>query len=143
MKTLLTLLVSATLATLPSGAQTCKIWCGVSKQGVSHYKEVYEYDYVTVKPEYPGGRSSLLKHINKTRHYPASAYRKGIEGRVSVSFIVNADGSVSNLSVLRGVNPALNEEALRVFSAMPDWHPGKLNGKAVPVRVIESIVFRK
>lgn len=105
--------------------------------------EVYEYDYVTEKPTYPGGDKNLMMFINATRNYPIEAYRKGIQGRVTCSFIVNADGSVSHISVLRGVNPSLNKEAIRVLSKMPEWIPGRLDGVAVPVRVIWSVPFRR
>ena len=87
--------------------------------------EVYEYDYVTDKPSFPGGDRNLMTFINATRNYPLDAYRKGIQGRVTCSFVVNTDGSVSHISVLRGVNPALNKEAIRVLSKLPDGPPAE------------------
>ncbi len=107
------------------------------------YMEVFEYDYVTDKPTFPGGDRNLITFINSTREYPQEAYKKGIEGRVTCAFIVNCDGTVSHISVLRGVEPSLNKEAIRILSKMPEWHPGKLDGKAVPVRVIWTVPFRK
>ena len=71
------------------------------------------------------------------------AYEKGIEGRVICSFVVNSDGSISNIQILRGVEKSLNNEAVRIISKMPDWVPGKIDGQNVPVRVIHPIVFRK
>lgn len=124
-------------------AQTCRVNIGTNAAGTVSYMEVYEYDYVTDKPTFPGGDRNLMTFINAHRNYPPEAYRKGIQGRVTCSFIVNTDGSVNHISVLRGVNPALNKEAVRVLSKMPEWIPGRLDGKAVPVRVIWSVPFRK
>ncbi len=126
-----------------SHAQTCRVNIGTNAQGTVSYMEVYEYDYVSEKPTFPGGDRNLMTFINATRNYPIDAYRKGIQGRVTCAFIVNTDGSVSHISVLRGVNPSLNKEAIRVLGEMPEWNPGKLNGKPVPVRVIWSVPFRR
>ena len=105
--------------------------------------KLYEYDYVTEKPSFPGGDSELMKFINNTREYPKTAYERGIQGRVTCSFVVNADGTVSHISVIRGVEPSLNKEAIRILSRMPEWTPGKLNGHNVPTRVVWSVPFRK
>ena len=126
-----------------SQAQTCRVNIGSSSEGTVNYIEVYEYDYVTEKPTFPGGDRNLITFINHNRQYPERAYKKGIQGRVTCSFIVNADGSVSHISVLRGVEASLNREAVRVFSKMPEWNPGKIDGKAVPTRVVWTVPFRK
>ncbi len=131
------------VAALPASAQTCRINCGRSGDGSILYKEVYEYDFVSEKPSFPGGDSRLVSFINKERRYPEHAYRKGIQGRVTCSFVVNVDGSISNITILKGVEPSLNKEALRIFSQMPEWIPGKLDGRPVPVRVIWPIPFRR
>lgn len=123
--------------------QTCRVNCGTNAAGVQTYMEVYEYDFVTEKPHFPGGEEKLLKYINHTREYPEQAYRNGIQGRVMCSFVVMADGSISYVRVLRGVEASLNNEAKRVLSKMPHWQPGRLNGRAVPVRVIYPITFRR
>lgn len=128
---------------LPMSAQTCRVGIGMSENGVQNYIEVFEYDYVSEKPSFPGGESKLTEFINKNRNYPKEAYDKGIQGRVTCSFVVNADGSVSNINVVRSVSVSLNEEAVRIFKKMPCWHPGRINGQAVPVRVIRSVPFRK
>ena len=127
----------------PCAAQTCRINCGKSGSGQTIYKEVYEYDFVTEKPSFPGGDSKLIGFINSTRRYPEKAYKRGIEGRVMLSFVVNADGSVTNLRILKGVEASLNSEALRIFSSMPPWQPGKIEGRPVPVRVIWPVPFRR
>lgn len=123
--------------------QTIRIMAGTDEQGITSYFEAFEYDFVTEKPHFPGGEAKLTEFINQHRHYPTEAYEKGIQGRVTCWFIVNSDGSISNVSLLRSVNELLNEEALRIFSIMPDWVPGRLNGIAVPVRVVRSVRFRK
>lgn len=124
-------------------AQTCRISCGVRADGVKVYKEVYEYDYVSEKPCFPGGDSNLISYINEHRVYPREAYSRGVQGRVTCSFVVNADGSISQIGVLKGVEDSLNEEAVRIFSTMPRWIPGRIDGHAVPVRVIRAVPFRK
>lgn len=124
-------------------AQTCRVNSGVSADGCMTYKVVYEFDYVEEKPVFPGGGPTMVAFINKQRRYPAEAYALGIEGRVTCSFVVNTDGKVSNITVLKGVEPSLNREAVRILSKMPPWTPGKIEGNTVPVRVICSIPFRK
>lgn len=141
--TTLAVIALAAFISADSFAQTCRVACGVTSRGRKAYKEVFEYDYVTVKPEFPGGYTGLLRFINSTRCYPAKAYKKGIQGRVTCSFVVNADGSVSNVQVLKGVEPSLNAEAVRVCTKMPSWTPGSIEGQPVPVRVVYPIVFRK
>lgn len=126
-----------------SSAQTCRVVSGVSAEGNITYKEVFEFDYVEVKPEFPGGGSQFISYINSNRRYPAEAYARGIEGRVTCSFVVNPDGKVSNISVVRGVEPSLNREAVRLLTSMPQWNPGKIEDHAVPVRVICAVPFRK
>lgn len=123
--------------------QTCRICCGVNADGYQTFKEIYEYDYVSEKPTFPGGDSKLVKFINSIREYPKVAYEKGIQGRVICSFVVNTDGSISNIQILRGVEDSLNEEAIRIIKKMPKWTPGRIDGQAVPVRVIYPIPFRK
>lgn len=124
-------------------AQTVRVRCGTGADGRLAYKEVYEYDYVDDKPCFPGGECKLIAYINEHRRYPRKAYKKGIQGRVICSFIVNADGSVSNVSVLKGVEETLNAEAARILAMMPDWRPGRIEGIPVPVRVLYPIPFRK
>lgn len=124
-------------------AQTCRISSGFTADGHRTYKEVYEFDYVEEKPEFPGGGNHLVNFINKHRRYPAEAYALGIQGRVTCSFVVNPDGSISNISVIKGVEHSLNREAVRILAGMPAWIPGKIGGVTVPVRVICAVPFRK
>ena len=127
----------------PVYCQTCRVSTGVGTDGCQNFIEVFEYDYVTEKPTFPGGDGELMSYINHCRIYPRSAYERGIQGRVTCSFVINCEGQVSHIQVLRGADPELNREAVRIFSEMPKWRPGRLDGKPVPVRVIRSVPFRK
>ncbi len=111
--------------------------------GERSYIEVYEYDYVDVKPCFPGGNEMLMNFINETREYPEKAYKEGIQGKVTCSFVVNIDGSISHVRIMRGVDPSLNKEAVRIIKEMPRWRPGRLDGTSVPVRVICAVPFRR
>ena len=107
------------------------------------YVNVYEYDYVDIQPQFPGGERALMNFINKTREYPYHAYHNRIQGRVVCSFVVNVDGSITNIEVIKGVEESLNREAVRVISEMPKWHVGRLGGEIVPVHCILPIAFRR
>lgn len=124
-------------------AQTCRVSCGMHGNGQAAYKLVYEFDYVEEKPEFPGGGAKMVSFINHKRRYPARAYDAGIEGRVMCSFVVDTDGAVSHVTVIKGVEDSLNKEAVRVISEMPAWTPGKIDGRNVPVRVICAVPFRR
>lgn len=134
---------ATTLTALSSPAQTCRVSMGVTSEGHKSFMEVYEYDYVSEKPCFPGGDWKLVEFINKTRQYPKKAYDAGVQGRVTCSFVVNSNGSISHIKVLKSVEESLNQEAMRILAEMPDWEPGRIEGQAVPVRVIWSIPFRK
>ena len=114
-----------------------------SSPGKTSYIDVYDYDYVDVRPQFPGGERGLINFINDTREYPYDAYVNRIQGRVLCSFIVHPDGKISHIEVLRGAaDETLNEEALRVISLMPRWSPGKLGNAKVYVRCVLPIPFR-
>ena len=137
---LLTLLILT--AALPMVAQVRHVTT-VNPQSKQSYMEVYEFDYVDIQPQFPGGERGLINFINKTREYPYYAYKKKIQGRVLCSFIVGTDGKVSDIRVIRGASDeSLNREAIRVISEMPKWSVGKVGNHAVPVRVVLPIAFR-
>jgi periplasmic protein TonB len=88
---------------------------------------------VTEPPEYPGGETALLKFINENIKYPEQAAANNIEGRVTLRFVVSTDGSVKRIEIMKGVDPILNQEAIRVISLLPRWKPGKNNGTPASV----------
>lgn len=100
------------------------------------------FDVVEQQPQYPGGMGALNQWLGSNIKYPVMAAENGIEGRVVVQFVVERDGSVSGVHVVRGVDPSLDKEATRVVSAMPKWIPGKQNGSAVRVKYTVPVTFR-
>jgi len=94
------------------------------------------------KPEFPGGDAALMKFISESIKYPVIAQENGIQGRVICQFVVNKDGSIVDINVVRSVDPSLDKEAVRVIKSMPKWKPGKQRGKAVRVKFTLPIVFR-
>ena len=100
------------------------------------------FDVVEQQPSFPGGQGALLAWLNQNIHYPPVAEENGIQGRVVVSFVVEPDGSISNVQVVRGVDPSLDKEAVRVTKAMPKWQPGKQNGQAVRVKYNLPVTFK-
>ena len=100
------------------------------------------YQVVEEMPEFPGGMAECMKFLGENIKYPTQAQENGKEGRVIVQFVVNRDGSIVEPSVVRGVDPELDAEALRVISIMPKWKPGKQRGKAVRVKYTIPVMFR-
>jgi TonB family protein len=99
------------------------------------------YQKVDVMPVFPGGDEALLKYVADSTHYPKEAKEKGIQGKVIARFMVKKDGSVSDVSILKGVNPLLDNEAIRVVKTLPKFTPGELNGKKVPVWFMIPITY--
>lgn len=100
------------------------------------------FDVVEVMPQYPGGPIAMLKYLMKNIKYPEQAMKEGIQGRVTVRFIVEKDGSISDVKPVLSVHPLLNKEAVRVVKSMPKWSPGKHNGKPVRVRFNLPVMFK-
>ena len=100
------------------------------------------FDVVEQQPQYPGGMGALNQWLGSNIKYPAMAAENGIEGRVIVQFVVERDGSVSGVHVVRGVDSSLDKEATRVVAQMPKWIPGKQNGSAVRVKYTVPVTFR-
>jgi TonB family protein len=99
------------------------------------------YDVVDVMPEFSGGQAAMMQFISENTRYPADAKKKGIQGRVYVSFIITSSGEVTDPIILRGVGGGLDEESLRVVMLMPRWTPGRLNGLPVSVKCNMPINF--
>ncbi|MBR5910365.1 MAG: energy transducer TonB [Bacteroidales bacterium] len=100
------------------------------------------FQIVEEMPAYPGGDQKLMEYIAKNIKYPQIARESGIQGRVFVGFVVEPDGSVSNVKLLRGIGGGCDEEAMRVIKSMPKWKPGKQRGKAVRVSYQIPVNFR-
>ena len=107
---------------------------------VEVYGEIY--DYVEQMPIFPGGQEALFRFIIKNLKYPLIAERNGIQGRVLVSFVITKEGIVTNVNIAKSADPSLNKEALRVIRMLPDWTPGRKDGKAVNVKYIVPVEFR-
>ena len=100
------------------------------------------FDVVEVMPQYPGGQIAMMKYIMENMKYPKQAVKERIQGRVTVRFIVEKDGSISDVKPILSVHPLLNKEAVRVVESMPKWTPGKQNGKPVRVRFNLPVMFK-
>lgn len=107
-------------------------------------EKVVEKPFTTVEqmPSYPGGEVEMQKFIRDNLKYPVVAQESGIQGRVTIRFVVTKDGNISDVTVLRGIDPSCDREAVNVVKKMPKWIPGKQNGRAVPVYFTLPVVFR-
>lgn len=103
------------------------------------HNEEKVYEVVEQMPSFPGGQEALMTYINHNIKYPEEDCG---QGRVTVSFIVEKDGSITNATIRRSVDPAFDREALRVISSMPKWIPGKNNGRKVRVRFNVPVQFK-
>ena len=100
------------------------------------------FDVVEQMPSFPGGEGALMKYLSENIKYPVVAQENGVQGRVVVSFVVEKDGSITDVKVARSVDPSLDREATRVVKSMPHWIPGKQNGSAVRVKYNVPVSFR-
>ena len=100
------------------------------------------FDTVEQMPEYPGGMQAMIEFLQANMKYPEDAAKQKVEGRVMVQFVVETDGSISDVHVAKQVFPSLDAEAIRVVQAMPKWTPGKEKGNVVRVKYNLPIVFR-
>ena len=99
------------------------------------------YETVDESAEFPGGMSALNKFLSETIVYPVIAQENGIQGRVTVQFIINKDGTIIDANIARGIDPSLDKEALRVTNLMPKWIPGKVKGEAVASKFTLPVRF--
>ena len=107
-----------------------------------HEEENKVFDIVEQQPLFPGAPAALMKYLSENTKYPVVAQENGVQGRVTVQFVVEKDGSISDVHVLRGVDPSLDKEAVRVVKSMPRWTPGKQNGITVRVNYRVPVLFR-
>ena len=105
-------------------------------------EETKVFDVVEQMPSFPGGDAELMKFLHDHMKYPAVAEENGIQGRVICTFVVERDGSITDVKVIKSVDPSLDKEAIRVLKSMPKWIPGKQNGSAVRVKYTVPVTFR-
>ena len=131
MKKMILLSMMAVLCLMTANAQ--KTVVSQSNQNV--------YDQVEEMPEFPGGMPAMIEFLQTNIKYPKDAIKQDVGGKVMVMFVVETDGSISNVRVARKVFPSLDEEAVRVVKAMPKWKPGKEKGRLVRVNYTLPVVF--
>lgn len=122
-------------------AECCLMTAHAQKTVVSQTNQKV-FDTVEQMPEYPGGMQAMIEFLQTNMKYPEDAAKQKVEGRVMVQFVVETDGSVSDVHVAKQVFPSLDAEAVRVVQAMPKWTPGKEKGKVVRAKYNLPIVFR-
>ena len=118
----------------------CLMTANAQKTVVSE-KNQKVYDTVDQLPEFPGGMPALISYMQNNIKYPKDAEKQKVEGRVLVQFVVETDGSISDVKVAKEVFPSLDAEGIRVVQTMPKWTPGKHKGKIVRVQYTLPIVF--
>ncbi len=112
-----------------------------SSSSSSEERKIYEYDDVDVKPSFPGGKDAMLSWIRQNIYYPTVAKEKGIQGWVGVAFVVEKDGSITNVQVVRSPDDLFNTEAVRLVKSMPKWTPARLKGKIVRAKSYVTVTF--
>ena len=105
-------------------------------------EETKVFDVVEQMPSFPGGDAELMKFLSTHIKYPVVDEENGIQGRVIATFVVERDGSISDVKVIKSVDPSLDKEAIRVLKSMPKWIPGKQNGSAVRVKYTVPVTFK-
>lgn len=100
------------------------------------------FSVVEQMPSFPGGMGAMMQYLSSNIKYPKEAEKKGIQGRVLLSFIVQTDGSITDVRISKSVDPSLDKEAIRVVKNMPKWIPGKQNGQPVRVKYTFPVTFR-
>ena len=114
----------------------------ITETGISLSADTTVFTVCSEMPKYPGGETKLLSYLTENIKYPVKSIEKKEQGRVIVDFIVEKDGSLSNIHVLKSITPRLDAEAIRVVKSMPKWIPGKQRGKSVRVKYTCPIIFK-
>ncbi len=112
------------------------------KQNVTQVEAEKIYDVIEQMPQFPGGESELMKFLSNNIKYPVIAQENGIEGKVIIGFVVSKTGDISDIKVLRSLDPSCDKEAIRVVKLLPRWIPGKQNGVNVNVRYTLPVSFK-
>ena len=125
-----------------SGGEVLKAKEVIAEPEPPKVEESKVFDVVEEMPQFPGGPSALFEYLSKNIKYPVVAEENGVQGRVIVTFVVERDGSITDVKVVKSVDPSLDKEAQRVVKSMPHWIPGKQNGSAVRVKYTVPVTFR-
>lgn len=125
----------------PNGNDIIEVVTKIDIPIVEPEKEI-PYTWVEEMPSYKGGVGELMKFFSENLNYPEIAKRAGVEGKVILSFIVDKSGRINEVEVLKGIGAGCDEEAMRVINSMPNWNPGKQNGKAVLTKINIPVVFK-
>lgn len=124
------------------GGEVLKATQEIAQPEPPKQEEEKVFDVVEQMPSFPGGQAEMMKWINENMKYPVIAAENGVQGRVVVQFVVEKNGSVTDVHVVKSVDPSLDKEAVRVVKAMPNWIPGKQNGSSVRVKFTLPVTFR-
>jgi protein TonB len=100
------------------------------------------YEFVEKAPTFPGGDAGMIAFIQANLRYPENSIENNEQGKVYVYFIIESDGSISNITIARGVSPSIDAEAIRVIKLMPKWNPGLEKGRPVRTRMMLPVVFK-
>ena len=119
----------------------CSLATVYAQKTVVSQKNQKVYEVVDQMPEYPGGMGAFLEYMMQNLKYPEDAVKQKIEGRVIASFVVETDGSITEINVVKKVFPSLDDEAVRMLKEMPRWTPGKKDGKPVRVRYTVPVSY--
>lgn len=125
-----------------TGGEVLKAKETIVQQEPPKVEENKIFDVVEQMPAFPGGDAALMKYLRDNIHYPAVAAENGVQGRVVVGFVVERDGSITDVNIMKGQDPSLDKEAMRVVKSMPKWIPGKQNGSSVRVKFQVPVTFR-
>lgn len=133
--------VNQAIVTTP-GTGTTTVATGPVGPVVEEVDENQIYDIVEENPRFPGGEEACMKWLSDNIKYPPICVEQGIQGRVYAQFVVNKDGSIVDIKIVRSPDPYLSKEAERVLKMMPKWSPGKQRGKPVRVKFSLPVMFR-
>lgn len=136
------MIIAIAAAVLTAGTTVCHSQTSQSQQTEQKQEPVYEQDKVEQKAEFTGGMMKQIEFMMQNLKYPKEAEKDGASGTVRVHFIVEKDGTLTDVKVPDSVHPALDAEGIRLVKSMPKWTPAKVKGKAVRSKMILPVQFR-
>jgi len=137
-----TMIIAIAVTMLTAGTTVCHAQTTQKQQIEQMQDPVYEQDMVEQKAEFVGGMIKHMEFMMRNLKYPKEAEKAGASGTVRVHFIVEKDGTLTNVKVPDSVHPALDAEGIRLIKAMPKWTPAQLKGQAVRSKIVQTIPFR-